>query len=182
MAGRSHHAAAASPRTTAVPARASTRARAQRSSPRCRGTTRRRRRSCEMQFAAQDAHYQRALRGRGFDVILVGRRAGRAALRRTAASEIRIVDIALLPDFAPRHRDDAAARAPIRGGSGRQALRSTSSASTPRCGSTSGSGFGRSTIGGFICSWSGGGEGRSSAFGGRRSAVGRASDRFRATE
>ena len=67
----------------------------------------------------------------------------------------------------PRHRDDAAPRTSIRGGGRRQAppslfaLRragccaSTSNASIPRSGSTSGSGSIRSPIAGFICSWSG---------------------------
>ena len=56
----------------------------------------------EMQFDAQHAYYQEHYAGAGFDVILVdGQPAGRLYVAREA-DEIRIVDIALLPDFCNR--------------------------------------------------------------------------------
>jgi ribosomal protein S18 acetylase RimI-like enzyme len=52
-----------------------------------------------MQFAAQHAHYQEHYAGAAFDVILCnGAPAGRLYVARWPA-EIRIVDIALLPEF-----------------------------------------------------------------------------------
>jgi GNAT superfamily N-acetyltransferase len=56
----------------------------------------------QMQFAAQHAYYQEHYQDAAFDVILVeGRPAGRLYVNR-AADEIRIVDIALLPDWCNR--------------------------------------------------------------------------------
>ena len=55
-----------------------------------------------MQFDAQHAYYQEHYAGAAFDVILVDdRQAGRLYVAREA-DEIRIVDIALLPDFCNR--------------------------------------------------------------------------------
>lgn len=55
-----------------------------------------------MQFEAQHAYYQEHYAGAAFDVILVdGQPAGRLYVAREA-DEIRIVDIALLPDFCNR--------------------------------------------------------------------------------
>ena len=55
-----------------------------------------------MQFDAQHAHYQEHYAGAAFDVILVdGQPAGRLYVAREE-DEIRIVDIALLPDFCNR--------------------------------------------------------------------------------
>ena len=55
-----------------------------------------------MQFDAQYAHYQEHYAGAAFDVILVyGQPAGRLYVAREA-DEIRIVDIALLPDYCNR--------------------------------------------------------------------------------
>jgi ribosomal protein S18 acetylase RimI-like enzyme len=52
-----------------------------------------------MQFAAQDAHYRQHYIGATYDIILIGgEAAGRLYLYRTAR-EIRVMDIALLPDF-----------------------------------------------------------------------------------
>jgi len=55
-----------------------------------------------MQFAAQDAHYRRHYEGAEFYVITVGgESAGRLYLYRMPR-EIRVMDIALLPDFRRR--------------------------------------------------------------------------------
>ena len=109
-----------------------------------------------MQFDAQHAHYQEHYAGAAFDVILVdGQPAGRLYVAREA-DEIRIVDIALLPEFCNRGIGTTL----LRGCKQRRRppasrCASTSSASIPRCGSTSGSGSGRSTTRGYTCSWSG---------------------------
>lgn len=51
------------------------------------------------QFAAQDAHYRAHYDGAGYDVVLVaGRPAGRLYVARWD-DEIRIMDVALLPEF-----------------------------------------------------------------------------------
>jgi ribosomal protein S18 acetylase RimI-like enzyme len=56
----------------------------------------------EMQFDAQHAHYQQHYGGASFDVVLAGGRpAGRLYIDRRD-DEIRIVDIALLPEFRSR--------------------------------------------------------------------------------
>jgi GNAT superfamily N-acetyltransferase len=56
----------------------------------------------EMQFDAQHAYYQEHYDGAAFDVILVdGQPAGRLYVARED-DEIRIVDIALLPDYCNR--------------------------------------------------------------------------------
>jgi GNAT superfamily N-acetyltransferase len=56
----------------------------------------------QMQFDAQHAQYQEAYAGAAFDVILVdGQPAGRLYVARKE-EEIRIVDIALLPDYCNR--------------------------------------------------------------------------------
>ena len=75
-----------------------------------------------MPFDAQHAYYQEHYAGAAFDVILVdGQPAGRLYVARES-DEIRIIDIALLPEYLqPRHRDDAARRTAIRGGGRRQA-------------------------------------------------------------
>lgn len=55
-----------------------------------------------MQFEAQHAYYQEHYAGAAFDVILVdGQQAGRLYVAR-ADDEIRIVDIALLPEYCNR--------------------------------------------------------------------------------
>jgi ribosomal protein S18 acetylase RimI-like enzyme len=55
-----------------------------------------------MQFAAQDAHYRRSYPDASFDLLIVGGMpAGRLCVWR-APSEVRIVDIALLPEFRRR--------------------------------------------------------------------------------
>lgn len=52
----------------------------------------------QMQFAAQDRHYREHYASASFDVVLVdGRPVGRLYVARSA-SEIRVVDIALLPE------------------------------------------------------------------------------------
>jgi ribosomal protein S18 acetylase RimI-like enzyme len=56
----------------------------------------------EHQYAAQDAHYREHYPGATFDVVEVdGERAGRLFVHR-GASDIRIMDIALLPAFRGR--------------------------------------------------------------------------------
>jgi len=56
----------------------------------------------QMQFAAQHAYYQEQYADAAFDIILVaGQPAGRLYVARWS-SEIRIVDIALLPEFCNR--------------------------------------------------------------------------------
>lgn len=55
-----------------------------------------------MQFASQDSHYRQHYRGASFEVVMVGGApAGRLYLYRTPR-EIRIMDIALLPQFRGR--------------------------------------------------------------------------------
>ena len=55
-----------------------------------------------MQFDAQHAHYQEHFAGASFDIIVVnGQPAGRLYVAR-GADEIRIVDIALLPEYCNR--------------------------------------------------------------------------------
>ena len=87
----------------------------------------------EMQFDAQHAYYQEHYAGAAFDVILVdGQPAGRLYVARED-DEIRIVDIALLPDFATAasgRRCCAACNQRRRPPAGRCA--STSNASIPR--------------------------------------------------
>jgi len=57
---------------------------------------------CRMQFAAQHQHYQEHYAGAAFDVIeLEGAPIGRLYVARWA-DEIRIIDIALLPEFRGR--------------------------------------------------------------------------------
>src|SRR5947207_14155770 len=57
---------------------------------------------CRMQFAAQRQHYQEHYAGASFDVIeLEGQPIGRLYVARWA-SEIRIVDIGLLPEYRGR--------------------------------------------------------------------------------
>ena len=125
------------------------------------GRRRRRRPSSQQQFAAQDAHYREHYAGAASTSSCVdGEPAGRLYVH-ASDDEIRIMDIALLPEHrgARHRRRRCCADVHRRGGGGRQAVRSTSSASTPRCGSTSGSAFGRPRTGGFTCSWNGpGGE------------------------
>jgi GNAT superfamily N-acetyltransferase len=56
----------------------------------------------QMQFAAQHAYYQEHYAGAAFDIVLVaGQPAGRLYVARWS-SELRIVDIALLPAFCNR--------------------------------------------------------------------------------
>jgi ribosomal protein S18 acetylase RimI-like enzyme len=56
----------------------------------------------QMQFAAQHAYYQEHYAGAAFDIVLVaGQPAGRLYVDR-ARDEIRIVDIALLPEYCNR--------------------------------------------------------------------------------
>lgn len=56
----------------------------------------------DMQFTAQDAYYREHYEGATYDVILVeGDRAGRLYVARWT-DEIRIMDIALLPEFTGR--------------------------------------------------------------------------------
>lgn len=56
----------------------------------------------QMQFAAQHAHYQEVFAGAAFDIVLVdGLPAGRLYVGRKD-EEIRIVDIALLPNYCNR--------------------------------------------------------------------------------
>ena len=63
---------------------------------------RRRRRSCAQQFEAQHAYYHEHYAGASFDVVLVdGEPAGRLYVDRWR-DEIRIVDIALLPEHRGR--------------------------------------------------------------------------------
>src|SRR5688572_12378444 len=111
----------------------------------------------EMQFDAQHAYYQEHYAGAAFDVILVfGQPAGRLYVAREG-DEIRIVDIALLPEFCNRgigttllrelQSEAAAAGKP---------LRIHVERFNPRSGSTSGSASIRSPIAGCICSWNGG--------------------------
>ena len=55
-----------------------------------------------MQYAAQEAHYRSHYPGASFDVILVGDEpAGRLAIHRIP-TDIRVVDISLLPEFRNR--------------------------------------------------------------------------------
>ena len=127
----------------AVPAAASTRARARRSSPHVPW-------DAEQKARVRRAAVRRAgrplrastTRARALDVIVVdGEPAGRLLRATAATTEIRIVDIALLPSIRGRGIGQRpAARADGRGDARRQARRrSTSSSSTPRSGCTSGS-------------------------------------------
>jgi GNAT superfamily N-acetyltransferase len=98
----------------------------------------------------------RVYEGAAFDVILVGGLPAGGLYVAREDDEIRIVEIALLPEYCNRgigttllhglQSEAAAAGKP---------LRIHVERFNPACGSTSGSGFGRSTTGGFICSWNG---------------------------
>ena len=111
-----------------------------------------------MQFDAQHAHYQEHYAGAAFDVILVdGQPAGRlyvdrARTTKSASSTSRCCPTTATAASGRRCCADCNQR--LRPPTSRCA--STSSASIPRYGSTSGSGSGRSSIGAFICSWNGG--------------------------
>jgi ribosomal protein S18 acetylase RimI-like enzyme len=65
----------------------------------------------EMQFQAQHSHYQQHYQGAAFDLILLdGQPIGRIYLMR-GAEEIRVIDIALLPEYRRRGIGSAFLRA-----------------------------------------------------------------------
>ncbi len=94
------------------------------------------------QFDAQTAYWDEQYPDAERSIVEVdGQPAGRLYVQRWP-KEIRLVDVALLPDVPAPRRRDGAPRAPLRGSaaSGACPSRSTSRSSTPRAPSTSGSG------------------------------------------
>ena len=97
-----HRAAAPRPGRPLVPPCGLREAPASPSSPRWSGTPRRRPRSSRCSSTRSTRYYQEHYAGAAFDVILVfGQPAGRLYVAREE-DEIRIVDIALLPDYCNR--------------------------------------------------------------------------------
>ena len=110
----------------------------------------------EMHFDAQHAYCQEHYAGAAFNVILVdGQPAGRLYVARED-DEIRIVDIALLPETATAASGRRCCATSIRGGRRRQAAAHPRRTLQSRARLDERLGSIRSPIAAFICSWSGG--------------------------